>query len=1276
MIKKIGRNAPCPCGSGKKYKHCCMLVEQAQDYLTKISHTVPASSSLNAPIIIAYLEQHQAAPLLDYLIALQLNPANHGKNLRIEHLSQLTVAALGKGIKKPSFEEFKLLIDEEYPYDVMEDMPFNLYTENVVFFGGNYTFFPGLSTHATELFRAMTEAIFHKSDGFPESFNREVYYGIMLMLELGELIACRGNIRGMIRGNDNPRELIKEPLTNNIFAILEKMMSEFLRLNRLSRDTLVPFLLDRNDPKLLTDNSDENPILYHPIVKNNGIYYFVGISNQGCAINNFILKTAVKHDCLRQLVETTHYDVWMRLGAACINYLHWGEGTFSDILKSDRRTLEDIFQIDVNWLAYVYYATDSASDVALDGVQGFVSGEIDIHLKTTLDEIRKDERVKDFHILTLVLYSSMGETFNLMIGDQSESDYLLCFSAFEFLQLVQTEKWDNMSLVRYARTKAAYPSLMTSYNQEIDTYSVYKHYGESFYMSDEAKPDWMQIVPNDGCHLIFESKEKLNFHGTPQLFGDKLAYVPVQRDLDDANVYEPILSAKATKSCESYQVPLWVTCSQTETDGQNPSSIIETVITAVAYWMEILSPSIDALVTEHFQKPVTIEVSFDEKTLANKDLQYDEMVIDGKGELVVTKSDSRVSVHLNHDYVLSFLGSNNEAEREMMHKIISVLLDLDDKDSLKIIDEHIPFGNAKMILMTEASNNPVTFPLWLRPPIYIHESSRQLLLDQFPKWMKEGGSDIEGKLEEKKQKEEFLHTGVDILLAKLNEKLKQFDTQWLLRMLINNHDTLVFQREHNRMLQPAQILCFGDSDEKRKEFNKEEKRLTDAGLSTRALIELLAATQDKTGSTRPGTDDIETLLAIMNEIVSIGGICDAIHLDVADYTIEKLSSGRYGIYEDKFNDCTGGFAFARTVERINEDIEDFDNKMDRFAIMHPRTDITRDEKYDVIDSAFLADWGISYSNILQFLYSCYVIAMEQQKTEVEMLEADLLQAIQKKCPDLTDKLAKKSLDRLSLDKRKDYLTPPEGMEGKDIFPWSYNRELSYLRRPIVRYVLDDGQVLCMFAFRSCLQAGVQLSDLLFSGRLKKGGKQIESLLGQFEADKGREFNEIVRNYLKKIPELKVWPHDVTMKQRGNFDAEDNYGDIDVLAYDTSRNILYSIECKNTNTAKNVKEMKTEMDEYLGRGINPEKDKKKALVLKHLRRHKWLQDNVDMVKKFVGVLSETEITIKSMMLTASVIPTSYLKKEESPLSILNYSELKLKGLEYLDSCKEPDVSFLH
>lgn len=140
MSRKIGRNDSCPCGSGKKYKHCCMLTEQTYDRLANAKRDILASSGLCAPKITTYLEQHQTAPLLDYLIALQLNPANHGKNLRIEHLSQLTVAALGKGVKTPRFEEFKSLIDEEYPYDVMEDIPINLYTENVVFFGGNYTY--------------------------------------------------------------------------------------------------------------------------------------------------------------------------------------------------------------------------------------------------------------------------------------------------------------------------------------------------------------------------------------------------------------------------------------------------------------------------------------------------------------------------------------------------------------------------------------------------------------------------------------------------------------------------------------------------------------------------------------------------------------------------------------------------------------------------------------------------------------------------------------------------------------------------------------------------------------------------------------------------------------------------------------------------------------------------------------------------------------------------------------------------------------------------------
>ena len=32
----------------------------------------------------------------------------------------------------------------------------------------------------------------------------------------------------------------------------------------------------------------------------------------------------------------------------------------------------------------------------------------------------------------------------------------------------------------------------------------------------------------------------------------------------------------------------------------------------------------------------------------------------------------------------------------------------------------------------------------------------------------------------------------------------------ILRLLMQHHETMVYQREHNRVLQPALILCFGE----------------------------------------------------------------------------------------------------------------------------------------------------------------------------------------------------------------------------------------------------------------------------------------------------------------------------------------------------------------------------------------------------------------------------------------------------------------------------------
>ena len=1249
-----------------------MRSEQLNASLKQYKQELLLSSGLYAPKLEAYLASHDCFRILDYLIALQLNPQNHGKNLRIEHIAQLAISSLGKSNSAPDIRVLKRLIDEDYPIDVMEDIPMNMFAETVVFHGGNYVLFPGLSTYVAELFRAMTETIYHRETAFLKEFQIEASQGIRVLLVLGDIIAHRAGINGTTRGNENPRETITDPNTAYSFVMDELLMTEILNSHGLEKEALEPFILDTKDPMLLTDIADSNPMLYRPIVQNNGHYYFIGITNQGCAINNYILKTAAKYKCLNELVQQTQHSIWMKIGLSCVEYMHWHICHYGDMMHDEEYYSEALFQIDTNWLAYVCYAKDAAEDISIDGIIHQAYWDMDDHLRNTLSTLRKDNRTKDYHILTLVLYSSMGEPFALTTNNQPEADHLLLFTAFDFLQLVQTEKWDSMSLVRFARLKDTKPFLDTPLNQVLDIYSLYMHYGESFYISDEAFPDYLNIDPNDGYHLIKESKEHLNYHAIPLTIDGRSVYIPAQRDMDYAEIYKPVGVPIKGRCCETYSVPIWVRCSQTEKEGLNPTSISDTVITAIAYWMDVLSPSIEKLVKSQYTNSIEIELFFSQDILSDKELHKDLTPPSTAGNLVVVKTQTGISVTFDHDYILSFMGPCNENERDMMKKIIKELLDLDSDTASKIVDDRISYGPAKMILMTEASNNPMLSPLWLYYPAYIHKATSQLLLDLFPQWMKDKGHNIT-KLTNKQDKVDFLHAGVDILLEKLSEGLAMFETESLLRALINNHETLIYRREHNKIIQPAQILCFGDSQKKRQEFFDDEILLTDARLATGALIEYVAATQNQSGSLQPGNDDIEYLLSIMNEIIKIGSICDAVYLDMADYTIEALSSGRYGIYDDDFKNHISGFANALSIESVNQFMEDFDSKMGSLAVQGQIPPTEKNKEHLMMDEALYADWGVSYTQILQFLYACHQIAVNQQSSVLEIYERDLITALIRLCKDLTPDLIKKCLDRFSMNRRQDYLTPPTGFENRDIFPWVYNRELSFLRRPIVRRELDNDCVQYIFGFRSCLLSGLQLTDLLYSGRLRNPGKKLETLLGYFEAKKGREFNEEVRTFLRTIPGLIVWPHDVSIKRNGNLSAEIDYGDIDVLAFDNTRNIIYSIECKNTNTAKNVKEMKTEMDVYVGRGEKPEKDKQKALILKHLRRHKWITDNLSQVMKLIG--ASIEPTIKSMILTASVIPTSYLKKKDSPLSILNYSELKIKGVTYLDSSKEPDVSIL-
>lgn len=56
--------------------------------------------------------------------------------------------------------------------------------------------------------------------------------------------------------------------------------------------------------------------------------------------------------------------------------------------------------------------------------------------------------------------------------------------------------------------------------------------------------------------------------------------------------------------------------------------------------------------------------------------------------------------------------------------------------------------------------------------------------------------------------------------------------------------------------------------------------------------------------------------------------------------------------------------------------------------------------------------------------------------------------------------------------------------------------------------------------------------------------------------------------------------EVSIRSVAQIEADKDYGDIDVCSIDFANKVIYSIECKDTEQAKNIHEMKGELDKYL------------------------------------------------------------------------------------------------
>ncbi|MGD0756642.1 MAG: SEC-C metal-binding domain-containing protein, partial [Bacteroidales bacterium] len=947
MIKKIGRNEPCPCGSGKKYKNCCInagLVKENKEKLESIEKERNET--------LRYIESHSSGLILNTIISLQLMPENHGKNVRIEELAKHIATNLNSH-EDSNLELFKSYLDKEYSKNMMEDIPENLFCENIVFFGGNYPVFSGISSYSIEILRNLSETIFSYKNDLPTEFTSHVYSGLKLMLELGQILANKLNIKGNIPGIETERKF--NYLKNNLdFSIDKNEIQSICEDYGIEPSIINDFIISPNDEKYKFEDIDLNPLLYYPIVQFDNKYYYLLISNQANTLNEFILRLSGFYKCNQKLVSLYHDNNWREIWHAC-DRMNWQLTDIKIPVDKSATIKERIFQFDTNRLAFVSYLHNNKTNSRYERYEErYVDDSSDINdrIQEVINYLKTNKNFKDFKFLSLITYDNIGQELFLGINGPQENELRLTFASSQFIQLSTTEKWNTLSLWKFAKTFESFSKTTRTISDTLDIYSLYAAKEESLYFSDDAPANILTVVPGDGSRLTKESKLKQNLHGIIALIDNRLAYVPTTRSADYAPLYEPIHTLEFYAIClEIYDFPVWISNRQIKNNSMTKT--VRTYAEAIGFWLFKLEPMIKSPLNKIINKPLEIEITLDDEFFKNEPVP--EMKNNPSDDTYSFHYESnKIQFYVPHETLYSLQVINNEGERTMMKTLLSSFNLIDNLFSYEeitiAIDNAIPLGNAKMILLSHTQKDLMIDNRWLIRPLYISKAEINMILDELPILIEEKIK-VPENIESTEKKKELFNIATTILLDKLHTEINVFDFEFLLDCLIELHETLVWKRENNKTIIPAQILCFGDREGKVNEILDNEIRLANTSLSLRCLIEYVASSPTK-GSIKSSNDDIDRLLALMHEIVTYGFLSDSIHFKMNNPKVGKLKSGRIGISRDFFDDKLRPFSVAHTKEEIDNYIENFDSRFHSFDTSpKPAIETDGDAELDLINNA-------------------------------------------------------------------------------------------------------------------------------------------------------------------------------------------------------------------------------------------------------------------------------------------------------------------------------------
>jgi len=1218
------------------------------------------------------------------IAGLQLVPENHTHTLRLEIAARIACSISDRGDKNVELGQLCKELNESIPSNGvigrLEDPVQNLFTENIIFHGGNHIVYSGIVDGGSFILNNLLKAIFHQGEGLTNEFKEVVRQSTMALLMLSNEISNRmGHTRNLV-SPDTWREDIcmstNEELERCRFAVQfsEKEIETGLLRIGLEPESLAPFIILPEDDTLKVENPDINPLCAKPLVKIENIVVFVQPRSVTSAIRHFILNTAQKVGLLEKLSR----EYRRTLGAntqKCLDHIFFNPLDLSlPKWEEDLPVTEGLYRIDTDILAYVRTIVDDAEGYNEDEIFGHwnskhITEKLKVREKSVIEWAVNSNGLNCSQILILTVLGGIGRFSVFGFEKQLKNSCRVFIHAEELEIVANLRKFDSLTLWKYARARdkllKTFPKCL-GIASFLDTYALYKNHHHSFYLSDKGSVIPV-IFPGYGHNLRVESVMTGDIHAA--LFKPKglpARFITVTRRYEGDPIPIYVLYDSLSpfiKLVEGYDQPLWVMRDDLrQYNSEDLDDIYFNITDLAAYWLWQITPSLRPYLKVLGKSPINIFLRLERPSRWAQVTLSDD--IDFLADFVHEVEQFDITFTIPDGIQAHLRKANNEADRLILDEILqsfNKLLEahgvpqtLTEKVRQEIVNKHAPLGPKKLMnlfVAKRAAINPENL-LSLRK---VQEHDLEEQLDGLVGALNYKTLTV-GEIKEEKKKLELVGRIVDLYLNRLKSTLSQFRWQPLLEQLIANCEAAHNQRVTREITMATDIACFSDIKSRIEREKDEKEEINTASIASRTLIEFIAAEPPK-GKRILSKEDFDKLVAIAFQVFNWGSYYDQIELGLFDHHLSILPSGRIGRDPQPFEKFRETFL----SEKVREGVEYAVGKYPEF--ISPSEDTKNEHDFEEMNNAFVAEFGLTMTEVKEF-HNCLTDIGFQQKTPCARLSMSKLREAIKEAtqdiPEWTDEKVETAIQLYSLQPRGRWDEVPNGFLKSDIYPWRYNRRLSYMYRPLVIGSRDNGEQIVFWGPRHVDESVRLLFSNISTGRYKTHERSSEAMrkfLGRVWEKAGEEFQQEVKEWFEKntnwLIKTKVPINPVTLLK-----AESDRGDVDILAVDCSGRKVYSIECKHINYGRNPREMTSELERFFSK-----ENEQDNWIDKHVKRHKWLTTNLSAVS-YLFKIDLTGYILSSLVLTSEEIPTPYLRS--MPLPFVSFTRLQRQGVDILKS----------